>query len=238
MLSRLFGFVVLASAIGLSSAGYRTDSVAAAQSDAATGAAATVLSRTNALPSWNDGPAKKELLYFLWRVTREGGPDFVPADARIAVFDNDGTLWSEQPMYVQAAFAIDRVKTLAPQHPDWKKRQPFKGVLEDEMRALAASGDRELLEVITATHAGMTAQEFEHIVTDWIATAQHPKTGRLYTDMVYQPMVELLQLLRANGFKTFIVTGGGVDFVRRGLKTPTGFRPNRSLAAAARRSSS
>jgi hypothetical protein len=133
MLSRLLGFLVVASAIGLSSAGYRADSVAAARSDSATGAAAGVPPRTNALPSWNDGPAKKELLYFLWRVTREGGPDFVPADARIAVFDNDGTLWSEQPMYVQAAFAIDRVKTLASQHPDWKKRQPFKSVLEDDL---------------------------------------------------------------------------------------------------------
>ena len=232
MLSRLLGFLVLASAVGLSSAGYRTDSVAAAQSDSATGAAAGVLSRTNALPSWDDGPAKKELLYFLWRVTREGGPDFVPADARIAVFDNDGTLWSEQPMYVQAAFAIDRVKTLASQHPDWKKRQPFKGVLEDDMKAVAASGDRGLLDIITATHAGMTAQEFEHIVTDWIATAQHPKTGRLYTDMVYQPMLELLQYLRANSFKTFIVTGGGVDFVRPWIENTYGIPPEQVVGSS------
>ena len=232
MLSRLLGFLVLASAVGLSSAGYRTDSVAAAQSDSATGAAAGVPPRTNALPSWNDGPAKKELLYFLWRVTREGGPDFVPADARIAVFDNDGTLWSEQPMYVQAAFAIDRVKTLASQHPDWKKRQPFKGVLEDDMKAVAASGDRGLLDIITATHAGMTAQEFEHIVTDWIATAQHPKTGRLYTDMVYQPMLELLQYLRANGFKTFIVTGGGVDFVRPWVENTYGIPPEQVVGSS------
>src|SRR5262245_14377840 len=232
MLSRLLGFLVLASAIELSSASYRADSVVAAQSDSATGTAAGVLSKTNALPSWNDGPAKKELLYFLWRVTREGGLDYVPADARIAVFDNDGTLWSEQPMYVQAAFAIDRVKMLASQHPDWKNRQPFKGVLEDDMKAVAASGDRGLLEIITTTHAGMTAQEFEHIVTDWITTAQHPKTGRLYTNMVYQPMLELLQYLRANSFKTFIVTGGGVDFVRPWVENIYGIPPEQVVGSS------
>jgi phosphoglycolate phosphatase-like HAD superfamily hydrolase len=215
MLSRIFSTLVLATAVVLCGHGCRAESVAAAQSEAATNAVAGALSsRTNLLPSWNDGRTKKDILYFVWRVTREGGPDFVPPEARIAVFDNDGTLWSEQPMYVQAAFALDRVKALAPQHPEWKNRQPFKGVLEDDMKAVAASGERGLLEVISATHAGMTTQQFEQIVRDWIATARHPKTGLLYTEMVYQPMLELLQYLRANSFKTFIVSGGGVDFMR------------------------
>jgi phosphoglycolate phosphatase-like HAD superfamily hydrolase len=184
------------------------------------------------LPSWNDGPAKKEILYFVWRVTREGGPDFVPSEARVAVFDNDGTLWSEQPMYVQAAFALDRVKALAPQHPDWKNRQPFKGVLENDMKAVAASGERGLLEVIAATHAGMTTYEFEQIVRDWIATARHPKTGRLYTEMVYQPMLELLQYLRANGFKTFIVSGGGGDFMRSWVEKTYGIPPEQVIGSS------
>jgi hypothetical protein len=176
-------------------------------------AAVAVKSTDDPLPSWNDGGAKKEILYFVWRVTKVSGPDFVPSDARIAVFDNDGTLWSEQPMYVQAAFALDRVKALARQHPDWKNKQPFKGVLEGDVKAVAASGERGLLDIMTATHSGITTHEFEQIVRDWISTARHPTTGRLYTEMVYQPMLELLRYLRANEFKTFIVSGGGVDFI-------------------------
>lgn len=190
MLSRIFSTLVLATAVVLCGHGCRAESVGAAQSEAATTPVAGALSSsTNVLPSWNDGRTKKDILYFVWRVTREGGPDFVPPEARIAVFDNDGTLWSEQPIYVQAAFALDRVKALAPQHPDWKNRQPFKGVLKDDMKAVAASGERGLLEIISATHAGMTTQQFEQIVRDWIATARHPKTGGIHRFIGRRPIL-------------------------------------------------
>ncbi len=166
------------------------------------------------LPSWNDGASKQAITSFVARVTQEGGPDFVPPAERIATFDNDGTLWSEQPIYFQLAFALDRVKALAPQHPEWKQKQPFKGVLEGDMKAVAASGERGLLEMMAVTHVGNTTVEFETIVKNWIASARHPKFERPYTDMVYQPMLELLAYLRAKGFKTFIVSGGGVEFMR------------------------
>jgi hypothetical protein len=155
-----------------------------------------------ALASWNDGASKTAIVAFVDRVTREGGPDFVPVPARIAVFDNDGTLWSEPPIYFQVAFAFDCVKALAPQHPDWKDRQPFKGVLEGDMQAVAASGEKGILELMAATHVGNTTGEFETIVTNWIASARHPKFNRPYTEMVFQPMLEVLAYLRANGFKT------------------------------------
>ncbi len=147
-------------------------------------------------------------------VTDPASPDFVPESERIAVFDNDGTLWTEKPVYVQLLFAIDRVRALAPEHPEWATQQPFQAVLENDMAALAAAGERGLLELVMATHAGMTTEEFEAVVTDWLATARHPTTGRLFTEMVYQPMLELLDYLRANGFKTFIVSGGGIEFMR------------------------
>jgi hypothetical protein len=166
------------------------------------------------LPSWNDGAAKKSIVEFVARVTREGGPDFVPPAERIATFDNDGTLWAEQPMYVQLVFAFDRVKALAPQHLDWTTREPFASLLKGDLNAAVAGGEKAIAELLTATHAGMTTEEFERIVRDWIATAKHPKTGRRYTEMVYQPMLELLAYLRANGFKTFIVSGGGIEFMR------------------------
>src|SRR5262245_51861118 len=166
------------------------------------------------LTSWNEGPAKAALTAFVARVTQPGGAQFVPPGQRIAVFDNDGTLWAEQPMYVQLAFALDRVKTLAPRHPEWKQKQPFKSILEGDTKAALAGGERSVGEVIAATHSGMTSEEFEKIVSDWIGTARNPATGKLYTEMVYQPMLELLTYLRANGFKTFIVSGGGVDFMR------------------------
>lgn len=166
------------------------------------------------LPSWNDGKAKQSILAFVARVTKAGSPDFVPPVARIATFDNDGTLWAEQPMYVQLAFALDRVKALAPKHPEWKTTQPFQAVLEGDMKTLAAAGEKGLLTLVMATHAGMTTDEFEKTVRDWLATAKHPTTHRPYTKMVYQPMLELLAYLRANGFKTFIVSGGGVEFMR------------------------
>jgi len=169
---------------------------------------------TDPLPSWNDSTSKKAIVDFVTKVTQEGGADFVPVSDRIATFDNDGTLWAEQPVYVQVAFAFDRVKALASQHPEWKQQQPFKGVLDGDTKAVAAAGERGLLEIIAATHVGNTTEEFETIVRDWITTARHPTTQRLYTEMVYQPMLELLTYLRAKGFKTFIVSGGGVEFMR------------------------
>jgi phosphoserine phosphatase len=166
------------------------------------------------LPSWNGGPAKTAIVEFVEAVTTEGGVDYVPPDARIATFDNDGTLWAEQPIYFQFAFALDRIKALAPQHPEWQDTQPFKAVLEGDPKALAASGEEGLLEIIAATHAGMTTDEFSAIVADWLATARHPRFDRPYTELVYQPMLELLAYLRESGFKTFIVSGGGVEFMR------------------------
>ena len=167
-------------------------------------------------------------------MTKEGGSDFVPVAQRIAVFDNDGTLWAEQPMYFQLAFALDRVKALAPTHPEWKDKQPFKGVLEGDMKAVAATGEHGLLEIIAATHVGNTTEEFEKIVTDWVASAKHPKTGRLYTQMVYQPMLELLAYLRANGFKTYIVSGGGVEFMRPWVERVYGIPPEQVVGSRAK----
>jgi hypothetical protein len=166
------------------------------------------------LPSWNDGPAKQAILDFVKAATDKTSSKFVAPAERIAVFDNDGTLWVEHPVYTQLAFALDRVKTLAPKHPEWRGKPPFKDVLDNNLPALAASGKRGLMELIMATHAGMTTQEFEKIVEDWLATARHPRFKRPYTELVYQPMLELLGYLRANGFKTFIVSGGGIEFMR------------------------
>jgi hypothetical protein len=168
----------------------------------------------DALPSWNEGASKQSIVDFVTAVTREGSPDFVPTLQRIATFDNDGTLWCEQPMYTQLNFALDRVRAMAPLHPEWKDKQPFKAVLDGDMKALAESGERGLLELILVTHAGMTTDEFSKIVTDWLATARHPRFKRPYTEVVYQPMLEVLFYLRSNGFKTFIVSGGGVEFMR------------------------
>lgn len=166
------------------------------------------------LPSWNDGPTKQAILAFVAAVTNENGEDFVESAERIAVFDNDGTLWLEQPIYTQFAFAMDRIKALAPQHPDWKTTQPFQAVLEDDHAAFAASGMKGILELLMASHAGMTTDEFAQLVADWLATAKHPKYERHYAKLVYQPMLELLKYLRTNGFKTYIVSGGGVEFMR------------------------
>lgn len=172
------------------------------------------LAQSDPLPSWNDGTAKRSIAGFVARVTAEGGIDFVPPAERIAVFDNDGTLWCEQPVYFQVAFAFDRIRAMAPQHPEWKTTAPFKAVLDKDMAALAGSGERGLLQIMAATHAGMTTDEFSTAVRDWIATARHPRFNRPYTELVYQPMLELLAYLRANGFKTFVVSGGGVEFMR------------------------
>ena len=188
----------------------------------------------DALASWNDGASKKAIVAFVSRVTQEGGPGFVPPAERIATFDNDGTLWAEQPIYVQFAFALDRVKELAPQHPEWKQKQPFKGVLEGDMKAVAASGERGLLEMMAATHVGNTTEEFEVIVRNWIASARHPTLKRPYTDLVYQPMLELLAYLRANGFKTFIVSGGGVEFMRPWVERVYGIPPEQVVGSRAK----
>jgi phosphoglycolate phosphatase-like HAD superfamily hydrolase len=184
------------------------------------------------LPSWNAGAARTAITEFVSRVTREGGADYVPRSERVVVFDNDGTLWSEQPMYVQLAFALDRVKALAPRHPEWRDRQPFKVALEGDGKALAESGEHGLLELVMATHAGNTTEEFGQVVKDWLATARHPRTGRPYTEMVYQPMRELLAYLRANGFKTFIVSGGGVEFMRPWTELVYGVPPEQVIGSS------
>jgi hypothetical protein len=165
------------------------------------------------LPSWNDTATKTAIVAFVDRVTKEGSPDFVPVPERIVTFDNDGTLWAEQPMPVQLFFALDRVKTLAPQHPEWTTKEPFASLLKGDVKGALAGGEPAMLQIIAATHSGMTTDEFEQTVRDWIASAKHPVTKHLYTEMVYQPMLELLTYLRANGFKTFIVSGGGIDFM-------------------------
>ncbi len=188
--------------------------------------------QTDPLPSWNDGPNKKSITDFVTRVTTQGTPDFVPPELRIATFDNDGTLWTEQPFYFQLAFAFDRVKALAPDHPEWKTKQPFKGLLAHDMKAVAATGEKGLLEVIMATHSGMTVEEFSKIVLDWIATARHPRFKRPYTDLVYQPMLELMAYLRANGFTTYIVSGGGIDFMRPWTEKVYGIPPGQVVGSA------
>jgi phosphoserine phosphatase len=184
------------------------------------------------LSSWNDGPAKKVILDFVAKTTNEKSPDFVPVAERIAVFDNDGTLWCEQPMYVQLAFALDRVKTLADQHPEWKGKQPFKAVLENDVQALAATGKRGMTELVGATHAGMTVDEFDALVKKWIATAKHPRYNRPYIECTYRPMTELLAYLRANEFKTYIVSGGGIEFMRPWAEQLYGIPPQQVIGSS------
>src|SRR4030095_5713937 len=184
------------------------------------------------LPSWNDGPAKKSIVEFVAKVTKEGSPDLVPPEERIATFDNDGTLWCEQPMYFQLLFALDRVKALAPQHPGWQTKEPFASLLRVGLKAWRARGERPMLEIIVVTHAGMTTAEFEQIVKDWIATAKHPKFKRPYTECVYKPMIELLAYLRANGFKTFIVSGGGIEFMRPWTEKVYGIPPEQVVGSS------
>jgi haloacid dehalogenase-like hydrolase len=188
--------------------------------------------QTDPLPSWNEGPAKQAIVAFVGRVTRQGGPDFVPPAERIATFDNDGTLWCEHPMYVQLAFALDRVKAMAPLHPEWKGKQPFKAALEGDMETLAAAGEHGIGELVMATHAGMTSEEFAKIVTDWLATARDPRFERPYTELVYQPMLELLAFLRANGFTTYIVSGGGIEFMRPWSERVYGVRPEQVVGSS------
>jgi hypothetical protein len=183
------------------------------------------------LPSWNDGPHKKAILNFVADVTEESSADFIKPEARVATFDNDGTLWAEQPMYVEFQFSIDRVKSLAPEHPDWKTTDPFKWLLADDMHAFLAGGESSIVPVLAATHSGMTPDEFKTIAKGWLATASHPTKKRLYTRMVYQPMLELLVYLRANGFKTFIVSGGGVEFMRAFTEERYGVPPEQVIGS-------
>ena len=184
------------------------------------------------LPSWNDGPAKQSVVAFVQKATTPGSPEFVPVLERIATFDNDGTLWAEQPMYFQAFFLFDRIKILAPQHPEWKDKEPFASALKGDVKSALAGGERAVLELAMATHTGMTTDEFTRIVEDWIATAKHPVIGRRFTEMVYQPMQELLAYLRANGFKTFIVSGGGIEFMRPWAEKVYGIPPEQVVGSS------
>jgi len=195
-------------------------------------AANTLAFAADPLASWNDGKAKTAIMAFVQTVTTTGSEGFVPESERIAVFDNDGTLWSEKPAYFQLLFAIDRVKALAPEHPEWKTEQPFKAVLENDMKALAESGEKGLLQLVMASHAGMTTQEFEDIIREWITTAKHPQSGKLFTEMVYQPMLELLEYLRSNGFKTYIVSGGGIEFMRPWAERVYGIPPEQVVGSS------
>ncbi|MBZ9603401.1 HAD family hydrolase [Phyllobacterium chamaecytisi] len=194
--------------------------------------AVPALAQNDPLPSWNDTAPKAAIVEFVKKVTTENTPDFVAEPERIAVFDNDGTLWTEHPMYVQLAFVIDRVKAEAASHPEWKNTQPFKAVLESDMKTLAALGEKGLVELLMTTHAGMTAEEFQTIVTDWMATARDPRFKKPYTELVYQPMLELLAYLRANGFKTFIVSGGGIEMMRPWTEKVYGVPPEQVVGSS------
>ncbi len=200
----------------------------------ATLAAAPAVSAGDPLPSWNEGSSKARIVAFVKAVTDKSGKEYVPPSERIAVFDNDGTLWTEQPAYFQLFFALDRVKAMAPQHPEWKTTQPFKAALEGDMKTLAASGEKGLLELVMATHAGMTTDEFQKAVRDWLATARHPRFERPYTDLVFQPMLELLDYLRTNGFSTWIVSGGGIEFVRVFSEERYGIPPEQVVGSSIR----
>jgi hypothetical protein len=188
--------------------------------------------RAGPLSSWNDGPTKQAIVDFVAKVTREGSPDFVPIAERIATFDNDGTLWAEQPMYFQFFFALDRVKALAPEHPEWKTKEPFASLLKGDVKGALAGGEHTILEIVMTSHAGMTTAEFEQIVKGWIATAKHPRFKQPYTACVYQPMLELLAYLRANGFKTFIVSGGGIEFMRPWTESVYGIPPEQVVGSS------
>jgi phosphoglycolate phosphatase-like HAD superfamily hydrolase len=193
---------------------------------------ASISKAENILSSWNEVPAKQAIIDFVNKTTQLSSPDYVPVTERIAVFDNDGTLWSEQPLYFQALFCFDRIKALAQQHPEWETQEPFASVLRSDTASAMTGGDRSLMEMVIATHANMTTDEFHQIVSEWISTAKHPKTGRLYTEMVYQPMLELLNYLRANGYKTYIVSGGGIEFMRPWVEKTYGIPPEQVIGSS------
>jgi phosphoglycolate phosphatase-like HAD superfamily hydrolase len=191
-----------------------------------------LLAQSDPLPSWNEGAAKQAIVKFVADTTKAGAPGFVPAEQRIATFDNDGTLWAEQPIYFQFAFGLDRAKAMAPKHAEWKTKEPYKSLLAGDLKAVLAQGDKAILSIMMASHAGVTTVEFEKIVADWLATARHPKFQRPYTDCVYQPMLELLAYMRANGFKTFIVSGGGVEFMRVFAEKVYGIPPEQVVGSS------
>jgi phosphoserine phosphatase len=199
---------------------------------AAVAAAPSAFAQGDALPSWNEGPARRAILDFVARTTTVGGSDWVPVPERIATFDNDGTLWTEQPMYFQMLFAVDRIKAMAAQHPEWRTTEPFRSVLADDRAQLAALGEKAMVDIVAATHAGLTTEQFRQTVLDWMATARHPRFNRPYTDLVFQPMLELLALLRANGFKTFIVSGGGMEFMRPWTERIYGIPPEQVVGSS------
>jgi phosphoglycolate phosphatase-like HAD superfamily hydrolase len=184
------------------------------------------------LPSWNDTATRQAIVAFIGKVTTPGSPDFVPVEERIATFDNDGTLWAEQPMYFQFLFAFDRVRSLAPQHPEWATTEPYASLLKGDVKAALAGGMPAATQILLSTHAGMTTDEYDVMVREWIATARHPTTGRPYTEMVYQPMLELLTYLRANGFKTFIVSGGENAFMRPWVEKTYGIPPEQVVGSS------
>ena len=210
-----------------------THSISAAALFCALAVTTTVAQSADPLPSWNDGKTKQSILTFVSKVAKKGSPEFVPPAERIATFDNDGTLWAEQPLYFQLLFGIDRIKELAPQHPEWKDKEPFKSVLAGDLKAAFAGGTKSLVEIVGAGNTNITPDEFDQIVKRWAATAKHPKTGRLYTEMAYQPMLELLRYLRANGFKTYIVSGGGADFMRAFADRVYGIPPEQVIGSVA-----
>jgi phosphoserine phosphatase len=184
------------------------------------------------LPTWNDSKSKQSIMEFVAKVTKKDSPDFVPISKRIATFDNDGTLWAEQPMYFQLYFAVDRIKTLASQHPHWQTEEPFASLLKGDVKDVLAGGMKSVGEIIMASHAGMTTEEFERIVVEWVTNAKHPLTQKPYTEMVYQPMLELLNYLRANDFKTFIVSGGGIEFMRPWTESVYGIPPEQVVGSS------
>jgi hypothetical protein len=190
-----------------------------------------IVSAADPLPSWNEGGAKKAVVDFVTKVTTQGSPDFVKPAERIATFDNDGTLWAEQPMYFQFLFVIDRIKAMAPQHPDWKDKQPFASILKGDVKAAMAGGDHAVGEMMAVTHSGMTTEEFQGVVKDWLDTSKHPRFKRPYNEIVYLPMLELMKYLRENGFKTFIVSGGGVEFMRAFAEQTYGVPPEQIIGS-------
>lgn len=192
----------------------------------------SIAQHADPLPSWHDGQSKQSIIDFVAKVTKQGSANFVPISERIATFDNDGNLWAEQPMYAQLFFAADRIKALAPQHPEWQTEEPFASLLKGDVKAVIAGGMKSVAEIIMASHAGMTTEEFKDIVTQWMASARHPMTQRPYTEMVYQPMLELLTYLRANDFKTFIVSGGGIEFMRPWAESVYGIPPEQVIGSS------
>jgi phosphoserine phosphatase len=196
------------------------------------GVGATTAKEVDPLPSWNEGESKQSIIDFVEKVTKQGSSDFVNVNERIATFDNDGTLWPENPVYFQLYFALDRVKQLAPSHPEWNEKEPFASVLKGDLKGVLAGGEKALVELIMATHTSMSTEEYEEIVTQWVKTAKHPTTKRLYTEMVYQPMLELLTYLRENGFKNYIVSGGGIEFMRPWTEQVYGIPPEQVIGSS------